>query len=65
MICQAQACTSPRWTLLLCALFGERREEKKVLSLMPVLYLKKNQPTYDLCSVIPANLAPAGLLNRE
>ena len=26
---------------------------------------KKKKPTYDLCSVIPANLAPAGLLDRE
>ena len=32
---------------------------------MPVLYLKKKKPTYDLCSVIPANLAPAGLVDRE
>lgn len=43
----------------------EKRGEKTVLSLMPVLYLEKqNKSPPMIVLLFPANLAPAGLLDR-
>ena len=54
---------APGWTFLLWVVFGDSGGEKSFESHAISVFPKK--PTYDLCSFIPANLAPAGLLDTE
>ena len=54
---------APGWTLLLWVIVGDRGGEKSFESHAISVFPKK--PTYDLCSFITANLAPAGLLDTE